>query len=95
MDHLRLFTPGPVPIEQHIRDIGKRQPLYNRTQSFSALTHEVLSGLQHVFQTEGHRPDLWCWLFGVGQITIAFIRLIERGKQLVSNPEGLTYPLRK
>jgi aspartate aminotransferase-like enzyme len=53
MDHIRLFTPGPVPIEQHIRDIGQRQLPYNRTQPFSTLTHEVLAGLQHVFQTEG------------------------------------------
>jgi len=42
-----------------------------------------------------HRPDLWCWLFGIGQIAIAVVRLIERGRQLVSNPEALTHPLRK
>lgn len=42
-----------------------------------------------------HRPDLWLWLFGAGQIAIATFRLIERGKQLVNNPEALTYPLRK
>jgi hypothetical protein len=40
-------------------------------------------------------PDLWCWLFGIGQITIAFTRLIEQGKQLVRNPEALIDPLRK
>ena len=36
-----------------------------------------------------------CWLFGIGQITIAFIRPIERGKQLAWNPEALIDPLRK
>jgi phosphatidylglycerophosphate synthase len=42
-----------------------------------------------------YRPDLWCWAFGMGQITIALIRLWERGNQLLHNPESLTYPLRK
>jgi len=42
-----------------------------------------------------YRPDLWCWLFGVGQIIIALIRLVERGNQLLHNPGSLTYPLRK
>ncbi|MEX2014536.1 MAG: CDP-alcohol phosphatidyltransferase family protein [Candidatus Saccharimonadales bacterium] len=41
------------------------------------------------------RPDLWCWLFAVGQITIAVIRLVERGHQSANNPSSLTYPLRK
>lgn len=53
MDDLLLFTPGPVPIEQHIRELGERQIPYNRTESFSALTHEVISGLQYIFQTQG------------------------------------------
>ena len=42
-----------------------------------------------------HRPDLWCWVFGVGQICIAIYRLIERGRQLVRHPETLTDPMRK
>ena len=41
------------------------------------------------------RPDLWCWLFGVGQICIAIFRLVGRGRQLVQQPETLTDPLRK
>jgi phosphatidylglycerophosphate synthase len=41
------------------------------------------------------RPDLWCWLFGIGQICIAIFRLIERGTQLVRRPETLTDPMRK
>ena len=42
-----------------------------------------------------NRPDLWCWLFGVGQVLIAIARLVERGNQVVNRPETLTYPLRK
>jgi phosphatidylglycerophosphate synthase len=42
-----------------------------------------------------HRPDLWCWLFGIGQIVIALVRFVGRGSQLASRPESLTYPLRK
>jgi phosphatidylglycerophosphate synthase len=41
------------------------------------------------------RPDLWCWVFGIGQMTIALVRLVERGMQIVSKPESLTYPMRK
>lgn len=41
------------------------------------------------------RPDLWLWLFGVGQMLIALVRLVQRGGQLLNNPESLTYPLRK
>jgi len=41
------------------------------------------------------RPDLWCWHFAVGQMAIAMVRLIQRGSQLMSQPESLTYPLRK
>ena len=53
MEPLRLFTPGPVPIEPHILAIGGSQPPYNRTPEFSALTHEILAGLQSIFQTTG------------------------------------------
>ena len=41
------------------------------------------------------RPDVWLWVFGIGQIAIALFRLVERGNQLVHRPESLTYPLRK
>lgn len=49
----KIFTPGPVPVEEHIRAIGAGQPPYNRTDEFSHLTHEILYGLKHVFQTSG------------------------------------------
>jgi len=48
-----LFTPGPVPVEKHILDIGSRQLPYNRTTEFSRLTEEILGGLKYVFQTSG------------------------------------------
>lgn len=48
-----LFAPGPVPIDKHILALGASQPPYNRTEAFSDLTREVVSGLQYVFQTEG------------------------------------------
>ncbi len=41
------------------------------------------------------RPDIWCWVFAVGQLTIACTRLFERGWQITKAPESLTYPLRK
>ncbi|WP_298869053.1 alanine--glyoxylate aminotransferase family protein [uncultured Gimesia sp.] len=53
MEKLRLFTPGPVPIEKHILAIGNKQPPYNRTEKFSEFTHELLRGLKYVFQTVG------------------------------------------
>ena len=53
MNKLRLFTPGPVPIEKHIRALGEQALPYNRTDQFSALTQEILSGLKQVFQTDG------------------------------------------
>ena len=49
----RLFTPGPVAIEEHILAIGAKQPPYNRTEDFSELTHNVLRGLKYLFQTDG------------------------------------------
>jgi len=49
----KLFTPGPVAIEEHILAIGAKQPPYNRTEDFSELTHNVLRGLRHLFQTDG------------------------------------------
>lgn len=53
MGKMRLFTPGPVPIEEHLRIIGAQQLPYNRTGEFSELTHKILRGLKYVFQTEG------------------------------------------
>jgi aspartate aminotransferase-like enzyme len=50
---MRLHTPGPVPIAAHIRAIGAQQVPYNRTKEFSDFTHEIVTGLKHVFQTEG------------------------------------------
>jgi len=49
----KLFTPGPVMIEEHILTIGAQQPPYNRTDKFSQFTHEILEGLSYVFQTSG------------------------------------------
>lgn len=53
MRKMRLFTPGPVPIEEHLRAIGAKQLPYNRTEEFTELTHEILRGLKYVFRTEG------------------------------------------
>ena len=50
---MRLFTPGPVPVEKHLLAIGERQPPYNRTEEFSQFTYELLGGLNYVFQTSG------------------------------------------
>jgi hypothetical protein len=41
------------------------------------------------------RPDLWLWLFGVGQMLIALVRLVQRGRQIVAQDGSLTHPLRK
>lgn len=41
------------------------------------------------------RPDIWCWIFGISQITLALYRLVGRGNQLVNNPVSLLIPLRK
>ena len=41
------------------------------------------------------RPDCWLWLFGIGQIIIALVRLIQRGRQVATQSETLTYPMRK
>jgi aspartate aminotransferase-like enzyme len=40
-------------MEPHILAIGSKQPPYNRTDDFSQLTHEILNGLEYVFQTKG------------------------------------------
>ena len=53
MINLRLFTPGPVPIEAHLRDIARQQIPYHRTEAFSEVTHELLRGLEDIFQTKG------------------------------------------
>lgn len=53
-----LFTPGPVPIEKHILDLGAQQLFYNRTQEFSQLTNEIVEGLGYVFQTSGETAIL-------------------------------------
>jgi aspartate aminotransferase-like enzyme len=53
MQTTSLFTPGPVPMAQHILAIGQEQPPYNRTNEFSEFTHDIISGLKYVFQTDG------------------------------------------
>ena len=50
---IRLFTPGPTPIFQHILDIASRQLPYNRTEQFSQITYEILDGLKYLFVTKG------------------------------------------
>lgn len=68
--------------------------LWFRHRAFFALDeaeHVTLGALAAL----AYRPDLWLWLFALGQITIALVRLVQRGKQLASQPESLTYPLRK
>ena len=49
----KVFTPGPTPIPRHILELGARQPPYNRTQAFSDLTFEILTGIKNIFQTAG------------------------------------------
>ncbi|MCX7317184.1 MAG: CDP-alcohol phosphatidyltransferase family protein [Hyphomicrobiales bacterium] len=41
------------------------------------------------------RPDLWLWLFGIGQMLIALVRLVQRGRQIIAQDGSLTYPMRK
>ena len=41
----KIFTPGPTPVAEDILRVGSWQPPYNRTQSFSELTLEILAGL--------------------------------------------------
>ena len=41
------------------------------------------------------RVDVWLWVFGLGQVGIAFFRLIERGYLLSRRPEKLRDPMRK
>jgi len=68
--------------------------LWFRNRSFFALDeaeHVTLGALAALVQ----RPDLWIWIFGISQIFIAFVRLVQRGNQLARRPESLTYPLRK
>jgi phosphatidylglycerophosphate synthase len=40
-------------------------------------------------------PAVWCWVFGIMQLTLALYRLFQRGGQIMNNPESLQYPLRK
>ncbi len=68
--------------------------LWFRHRSFFALDeaeHVTLGALAALVQ----RPDLWIWTFAIGQLTIAFVRLVQRGYQLERRPESLTLPLRK
>ena len=48
----RQFVPGPVPISPHLLAIGAQQLPYNRTEAFSTITHEILTGLKMLFGTE-------------------------------------------
>ncbi|MEJ0073715.1 MAG: CDP-alcohol phosphatidyltransferase family protein [Candidatus Saccharibacteria bacterium] len=84
-------------------DAAKRAPmtirqrmnwLYVRHHAVLALDeaeHVTFGALAALFW----RPDLWCWAFAVGQLSLALFRLVERGGQLLRDPESLTYPLRK
>ena len=49
----KIFTPGPTPVAEDILRMGSWQPPYNRTQSFSELTLEILEGLKALFNTRG------------------------------------------
>lgn len=72
----------------------KLEWLWFRQHSFFALDeaeHVTLGALAAI----SYRPDLWCWLFALGQIIIALFRLVQRGNQLINRSESLTYPLRK
>jgi phosphatidylglycerophosphate synthase len=84
-------------------DARKNQPknlreklswLWFRHRAFFALDeaeHVTLGALAALI----YRPDIWCWIFALGQIIISLVRLVQRGNQLVNQPESLTYPLRK
>ncbi len=70
------------------------QWLWLRHHSLLALDeaeHVTLGAIAVAFQ----RPDLWLWLFGVGQMLIALVRLVQRGRQIIVQDGSLTYPLRK
>ncbi len=74
--------------------VQKVQWLWFRNKSLFALDeaeHVTFGAIALALQ----RPDVWLWIFGVGQAIIAIFRLFERGYKLSHNPESLTYPLRK
>ena len=49
----RQFVPGPVPTPPHLLSLGAVQLPYNRTETFSTITHEILDGLNELFRTKG------------------------------------------
>ena len=53
IENFKIFTPGPTPVPEDILRMGSWQSPYNRTQSFSELTFDILDGLKALFNTRG------------------------------------------
>jgi len=77
----KLFTPGPVPIDRHILALGGQQLAYNRTPEFSALTHDILDGLNHVFQTSGKTALLTS--SGTGAMEAGVLNFLDRSDKVL------------
>ncbi len=79
---------APKTLKQHLGWLWFR---HHSAFALDEAEHVTFGALAILFS----RPDLWSWLFAIGQTTIALFRLYERGNQLLRNPKSLTYPLRK
>ena len=77
----KLFTPGPVPIDNHILELGSQQLAYNRTPEFSSLTHDILVGLNYVFQTNGKAAILTS--SGTGAMEAAVLNFLDRSDRVL------------
>jgi len=77
----KLFTPGPVPIDSHILELGCQQLAYNRTPEFSALTQETLAGLNYVFQTKGKTAILTN--SGTGAMEAAVLNFLDHSDRVL------------
>lgn len=81
---VRLFTVGPVAMAADLRSLASQPLPYNRTSTFSALTHELLAGLRTLFDTTGEIVLLTCSGTGAMEATLQNV-LEPRDRVLVIN----------
>ncbi|MDD5067439.1 MAG: aminotransferase class V-fold PLP-dependent enzyme, partial [bacterium] len=76
-----LFTPGPTPLPEEVREAGSLPMIHHRTDDFIRIYHRCSEDLKYVFQTD--RPVYLLLSSGTGIMETAVINFLSPGDTIL------------
>lgn len=81
MRKYQLFTPGPTPVPEEIREIASLPLIHHRTDDFIRIYKKCSQGLKTVFQTK--QPVIMLLSSGTGAMEAALTNFLSPGDRII------------